>query len=230
VAEGRLLEEQTSASLILWEAVIAVLMADGYELAERILDAAVADARERGWPVAFAAASCFRAWLAMRRGQIREAEAEARAADEVRRQYGLHPTAPMATAFLVDALRERGELEEAADVLADAGFPEDVPDAAIFQLLLYARGRLRLAQGREREGLEDVLLAGHREVALGGVTPAALDWRSTAAIVLARLGEREEARRLAAEEVELARALGAPRALGLALRGAGLVAAAAEQV
>jgi tetratricopeptide (TPR) repeat protein len=100
LADGLLLEEQTSASLILWEAVIAVLMADGYELAERILDAAVADARERGWPVAFAAASCLRAWLAMRRGRIREAEAEARAADEVRRQYGLHPTAPMATAFL----------------------------------------------------------------------------------------------------------------------------------
>jgi DNA-binding CsgD family transcriptional regulator len=229
LADGRLLEEQTSASLILWEAVIAVLMADGYELAERILEAAVADAREHGSPVAFAAASCFRAWLAMRRGQIREAEAEARAADEVRREYGLHPTAPMATAFLVEALRERGELEEAADVLADSGFPEQVPDAAIFQMLLYARGRLRLAHGRDREGLDDVLLAGRREVALGGVTPAALDWRSTAAIVLARLGEREEARRLAAEEVELARALGAPRALGIALRGAGLIAAPAEQ-
>jgi DNA-binding CsgD family transcriptional regulator len=227
---GLLLAEQTSASLIVWEAVIALLMADGYELAESVLNAALADARERGWAVAFAAASCFRAWLALRRGLVREAEAEARAADEVRRQHGLHPTSPMATAMLLEALRERGELEGAAAELSTADLPEAIPDAAIFQLPLFARGRLRLAQGRLREGLDDVLLAGRRELALGGITPAALDWRSTAASVLPGFGEGEEARRLAAEEVELARAFGAPRALGIALRGASLVAAEGERL
>ena len=227
---GLLLAEQTSASLIVWEAVIALLMADGYELAEGVLAAALADARERGWTVAFAAASSFRAWLALRRGRVREAEGEARAADEVRKQHGLHPTSPMATAMLLEALRERGELEAAAAELSTADFPEAVPDAAIFQLPLFARGRLRLAQGRLREGLDDVLLAGRRELALGGITPAALDWRSTAAPVLTGLGQGEEARRLAAEEVELARAFGAPRALGIALRGASLVAAEGERL
>ncbi len=38
------------------------------------------------------------------------------------------------------------------------------------------------------------------------------------------MGEQDEARRLAAEELELARTWGAPRALGAALRAAGLVA------
>jgi DNA-binding CsgD family transcriptional regulator len=221
---GRLLKEQTSASLIVWEAVIALLMADGYALAERVLDDALADARERGWAVAFAAASSFRAWRALRRGEVREAEAEARAADEVRRQHGLHPTSPMASALLLEALRERGELDEATAGLAAADLPEEIPDAAIFQFFLFARGRLRIAQGHEEEGLQDVLLAGHREMALGGVTPAALDWRSTAAPILAAWGRREEAQRLTAEELELARAFGAPRALGIALRAAGLVA------
>jgi DNA-binding CsgD family transcriptional regulator len=227
---GRLLKEQTAASLIVWEAVIALLMADGYELAGTVLDAALADARERGWTVAFAAASCFRAWLALRTGEVGEAEAEARAADEVRRQHGLHPTSPMASALLLEALRERGELEQAVAEVAAAELPEEIPDAAIFQLFLFARGRLRLAQGRDGEGLDDVLLAGQREVALGGVTPAGLDWRSTAAPVLAARGEREEAQRLAAEELELARAFGAPRALGIALRGAGLVAEKGERL
>ena len=39
---------------------------------------------------------------------------------------------------------------------------------------------------------------------------------------LLQLGDRDEARRLAAEELELARTWGAPRALGAALRAAGL--------
>jgi DNA-binding CsgD family transcriptional regulator len=47
-------------------------------------------------------------------------------------------------------------------------------------------------------------------------------WRSDAALAELRLGEPEAARRLSAEELELARAFGAPRALGVALRAAGL--------
>lgn len=53
--------------------------------------------------------------------------------------------------------------------------------------------------------------------------PAFLAWRSEAATTCLLLGEREEAEKLAAEELELARAFGAPRALGVALRAAGLV-------
>ena len=48
-------------------------------------------------------------------------------------------------------------------------------------------------------------------------------WRSPAALALLQLGEQDEARRLAAEELELARTWGCPRALGAALRAAGLV-------
>ncbi len=48
-------------------------------------------------------------------------------------------------------------------------------------------------------------------------------WRSDAALAHAALGEHQQARRLAAEELELAEEFGAPRALGVALRAAGLV-------
>src|SRR6266508_4251663 len=44
-----------------------------------------------------------------------------------------------------------------------------------------------------------------------------------AAGALLQLGEQDEARRLATEELELARTWGAPRALGAALRAAGLI-------
>jgi DNA-binding CsgD family transcriptional regulator len=60
-------------------------------------------------------------------------------------------------------------------------------------------------------------------VATPNRNPAFLAWRSQAALALLRLGEQDEARRLAGEELELSRIWGAPRALGAALRAAGLV-------
>jgi len=49
-------------------------------------------------------------------------------------------------------------------------------------------------------------------------------WRSAAALVHARSGDADRASSLAAEEVSLARTLGTPRTLGVALRAAGLIA------
>src|SRR5207249_9014198 len=54
--------------------------------------------------------------------------------------------------------------------------------------------------------------------------PGALSWRSEAALAQRALGDHESAERLAEEELELARAFGAPRALGVAKRAAGVVA------
>jgi DNA-binding NarL/FixJ family response regulator len=48
-------------------------------------------------------------------------------------------------------------------------------------------------------------------------------WRSQSALAHHQLGETEEAKRLAADEVELARRWGAPRALAKALRVAGMI-------
>jgi DNA-binding CsgD family transcriptional regulator len=53
--------------------------------------------------------------------------------------------------------------------------------------------------------------------------PAFIPWRSQAALAYRTLGETEVARRLVAEELELARAFGAPRSLGVAQRAAGLL-------
>src|SRR5439155_1470524 len=83
--------------------------------------------------------------------------------------------------------------------------------------------RLWILQGRTREGLTVLLALGRRYEAIGGRNPAFFSWRPQAALALLELGEREEACRLAAEEVELARQWGAPRALGHALRTAALV-------
>src|SRR5213078_4550206 len=102
---------------------------------------------------------------------------------------------------------------------SDAGLPDTV-HLVTFRA---SRARLWILQGRTREGLAELLALGRRYEAIGGRNPDVYSWRSQAALALLELGEREEARRLAAEEVELARQWGAPRALGKALRTAGLV-------
>ena len=60
--------------------------------------------------------------------------------------------------------------------------------------------------------------------------PAMLAWRSHLALPLLALDRREEALELAREEVDLARAWGAPRAIGVALRTRGLAEEGAEGI
>jgi DNA-binding CsgD family transcriptional regulator len=108
--------------------------------------------------------------------------------------------------------------------------PAEVPAAAVFQLLLLARGELRLAQGEREAGIADVLEVGERELRFGGVTPAAMAWRSTAAIALAASGEQARAAQLATEELRLAEELGTERAIGIALRGVALAGPAADLI
>src|SRR5207244_3032549 len=93
--------------------------------------------------------------------------------------------------------------------------------AAVLRL---ARGRLRVEQRRVAEGLEDFLAVGVLLTRALVTCPSYLPWRSEAALAQFSLGDRESAGRLAAEELELARAFGAPRALGVAMRAAGVVA------
>jgi DNA-binding CsgD family transcriptional regulator len=117
----------------------------------------------------------------------------------------------------------RGDLHGAASTLDLLGLGAEVPDTGHLHWFLHSRARLRILQGLVREGLADLLELGRRFQALGGHNPAIIPWRSEAALGLLQLGDRQEGRRLAAEEVELARRWGAPRALGKALRAAGLL-------
>ena len=60
--------------------------------------------------------------------------------------------------------------------------------------------------------------------------PAVLAWRSHLALALLGLDRRDEALELAREEVELARAWGSPRPIGVALRARGLAEGGAEGI
>jgi DNA-binding CsgD family transcriptional regulator len=93
-------------------------------------------------------------------------------------------------------------------------------------LIPAARGRLRLAQGRAADALADFQACGAmfaEEVwGLPAHETGYVHARSGAALALVRLGQHERARQLADAELADIRVFGTPRALGIALRAAGL--------
>ena len=196
---------------------------DRFDDACRVYEAVLADARARGSVFAFALASLLRGSAAYLRGSLADAEADLRLSIEACESHGLVAALPTPFAELADTLMERGDLAAAGDALERVAPGKEVPETVHLLSFRGSRARLRILQGRTREGLAELLELGRRYEALGGRNPAMHAWRSQAALALLELGERDEARRLASEEVELARKWGAPRALGRALRTAGLV-------
>jgi DNA-binding CsgD family transcriptional regulator len=159
----------------------------------------------------------FSAWALYRRGELADAEAQARWATE--RATGIY--AIDAPAHLIEILIERDALADAQEELARLTPPLD-SHSIVAVTYLMARGRLRAAQGRHTEALQDFLACGERCERLG-IVLAVYPWRSEAATSNASLGRTQEGRRLARAEVAIARTFGRPRALGVALRSEGLV-------
>jgi DNA-binding CsgD family transcriptional regulator len=116
-------------------------------------------------------------------------------------------------------LIDRGELAAAAATLE---LGEASALGAQRGLVLESRARLALVRGEPDAALADALGAGASLTEATVVSPSVVPWRGTAAIAALRVGDEARARRLGEEEIELARRIGAPRTLGMALRAAGL--------
>jgi DNA-binding CsgD family transcriptional regulator len=166
--------------------------------------------------------------LQMRLGALPEADAAARVALRVLQEGDFGPGLAFAATVLADVAVEAGQLDEAQALLAM--LPQDGWPAGVGTVLIpAARGRLRLAQGQPAAALADFeTCAAMFSPAVWG-TPMRdvgyLHARSGAALALLRLGERERACELAEDELADVRAFRAPRALGVALRVAGLATA-----
>ncbi|WP_041730856.1 ATP-binding protein [Conexibacter woesei] len=231
LAGGVLLDEEGPASLTLHYAVLVLISADAFAAADDHLAAALRRARATGSVLGFALCSLMRSLSAYRRGALADAEVEARHTVDTVRLHGWEDGLPGAVGFLVDALVDRGRLDEAVAVLEDAGLGRPLPEGLLYHPVLVARARLAIACGDRAAGLEDLRELGRRDERDGArATIGTPTWRGYAAPVLAALGEREEALRLAEEELALARRWGAPRGLGFALRARGAVADPATAV
>jgi DNA-binding CsgD family transcriptional regulator len=135
------------------------------------------------------------------------------------------PGLTFAVTVLADVAVEAGDLVDAEtlfSLLPPAGWAAGVGTV----LIPAARGRLRLAQGRPAEALRDFeTCAAMFSAEVWGTEIKDVGYlhaRSGAALALLRLGERERARDMAQAELADVKAFGGSRALGIALRVAGL--------
>jgi DNA-binding CsgD family transcriptional regulator len=204
-------------------AVMALFLAERFTEAQVFLDAAVTKAQAAADGMILPAVLAQRALLAMRRSDPMAAEADAQAVLDTPGLSVAPLSRLLAAGVLVNVLLERGDLEQAErelEPLAAAAHGTTV--AAAF--LRHVRGRLLFAQRQFGGALTDFRAVGEIGTRTGAVSPCWLPWRSDAALAALATGDLDTARRLSDEEVRLARAFGAPRAMGIALRAAGVVA------
>jgi DNA-binding CsgD family transcriptional regulator len=204
-------------------AVVTLALADREE-AVWACEEISADATSRGSVVQHASGKTWRALAMLRRGSLAEAEADARESIDASRQLGFTVALPYAITFRADALIEMGRLPEAGAALDALGRGVETVPNGHFQWPGAARARLLIARRQFEEALIQIDALRECFQRLGGVNPAVLPWRSLRAEALTALERGEEGAALAAEEVELARAWGAPLALGRALRAQALAA------
>jgi DNA-binding CsgD family transcriptional regulator len=216
--DGGLLAERTSDYNGWYDVLIILIVAERWDAARRALVAGLEDARARGSLIAFARASCFWALFHLARGELRDAEAHARASVEAARGTGWM-IGRMACGPLAETLVATGELEGARAALAEADGLGELPHLFMLDYVLQARVRLELARGEAEAALADGLALQAREAAWRADNPAALPLRSMCADALLRLERREDARALCEEELALARRWGAPGAIGIAAAG-----------
>jgi DNA-binding CsgD family transcriptional regulator len=202
-----------------------LIWAEGYDTAQAVLAAMREQVERSGSARGLFTTFSGIGLLNVRLGALPEADAAARIGLRVLESLGFAGGLRLAASVLIDIAIEAGQLDE-AEALLDLLRLTELPSELSTLVAIAARGRLRLAQGRPAEALADfekALALLSREI--WGLEMQDNGWlyaRSGAAQALLQLGERDRARRLADDELVAARAFGAQRALGVALRVAGL--------
>jgi tetratricopeptide (TPR) repeat protein len=153
-----------------------------------------------------------------RRGRLREAESSLREslrlAERVGRGLPLYWTA---TCNLVDVLLARGHVGEAWTVAEQYGFAPPYPSTIVMPDPRSVRGRLLLAVGRTKDGINELEQAEKAAAARGHHNPVVVPWALDLARALATL-DPARAGRLAVDARRQAERFGTDTAIGEALR------------
>jgi DNA-binding CsgD family transcriptional regulator len=221
IAVGLVDRLRTDGPLPWWSTFLSLtLLLCDHPAATEVLDWGVGQAERHGDVFYRGGFLANRAWWRLRRGEVLAAEVDADLSLAAFDLAGAHPYVPGPAGYLCEALVLRGELAAADALLVARGLAGALdPGHSELLFLEAARGRLRLAQGRLEEAAADLRAAGNRCLALRITTSAWVGWRADLAEVLARLGQLDDACRLAEEDLSMARAFGTPRLIGDALRG-----------
>jgi tetratricopeptide (TPR) repeat protein len=159
-----------------------------------------------------------------RRGKLREAETSLRESLRIAERVGRGlPLYWTATSNLVDTLLARGHVDEAWEIAERYGFAPPYPSTIVLPDSRSVRGRLLIATGRMKEGINELETAEKAAVIRGHHNPVMAPWGGD----LARALAVEDPRRAAEISVAIRRQaerFGTDTAIGEALR----VAAALE--
>lgn len=216
-----------ATAIALTAATVAIALTGRLSRAIEVWTAGVEEARARSSMLLYSNSLGLRASAREWSGDLGGAEADAVAA------LALLPAGdpivlPAVLSALTDVYIERGSPDAATALLRDSWPAGELPQTLSVSQALASRGRLALRMGDARAALADLQEAGRRALAIAYVNPMALMWRSYAALAAARLGERDQAHELIAEELEIARRFGAPEPIGEALRVQALLAPNAD--
>jgi DNA-binding CsgD family transcriptional regulator len=210
-------------------ALAALAAVDDFDAALQGTDAILAQARRTGVALTVANVSALRATIAWRKGDLNATEADAQTSIDLAPDLLGAEYVVLAVSAAVLAGLDRDETPESLRRLIDRTAVSYDTEFLPSSQLRYASGVLRAAAGNHEAAVQELQSCELHHPTFGGENPAVLPWRSAVALSLAELGRHEEARALAVDEVRRARAFGAPRALGMALRAEALVGPAAQR-
>jgi DNA-binding CsgD family transcriptional regulator len=179
-------------------------------------------AQQAGSRATYVLASSYLAVHLLRLGRLTDALAALGEIDAVA-SASMSVFVPLNAATLSQIYLLTGRHDDARRALDLPGGPDRYRQELTFGGIPEAMGWLHLAEGepdRARWLFEQIAIGFE---GVGSSHPSTTSWRSGAARAHALLGEGAQARALSDEELELARAWGAPRAVGRALTTAGLV-------
>lgn len=207
----------------LWRTNITMCLveAERYESADRILSGAIRHAERTGSPQWLARALWLRGLARHRRGDLRAAEADARASVDIQGLTADYTKLP-GLVVVIDSLADQGRAEEGDALLVEKGMDGVLTPTLFAVLPLLSRGRLRAAAGDLRRARADLENALQLITISRGLFPWAVDaWVSLFPVLLA-LGDGEAARSVAREALSAATAADSARRMGAALRISGL--------
>ncbi|MDT7782735.1 MAG: hypothetical protein QOF58_1154, partial [Pseudonocardiales bacterium] len=221
LANGAYLDDATGSTdaMVAWlVALLALMAADGVDVARREIERARLKVRAHGSPVEFAMVTNASQFLNWRCGNMQIVEAEAEGAlaaiaqeDPVSQVIGLRATS---THFAAYAALERGDVD-AAQAVMDRFDLEDPTPMMPTIWLHEVRGLIALARGNAPRALEEAYRQRDAMAAVQ-VDPPTIPWRGVAVRALLQLGE--PAAELASEQLGIARKWGAATEVGAALR------------
>jgi DNA-binding CsgD family transcriptional regulator len=216
-------------STMVGQASLAVLIVDALELGDPIAVALERDGQRRGSMLAMISGAGYRAALEQRRGRLDLAEAGLATAIKLLRANELSLMA-LTTFFhhCTDTILERRALAEVGELVIGLEVPPPFDRTVSGGWLLELRAALRSQRGEREAALADLRGAAAILRPLGS-GPRMSSFRSRLALALPE-SEREEALALATEELELAREVASPRAVGTALRTLGALRGGGEGI